>query len=33
MRAEHWDEEMIQKRGGELFEVARRIWRGPEQTA
>jgi hypothetical protein len=27
----HWDEETILKRGEALFDVARKIWRGPLQ--
>ncbi|TAK86862.1 MAG: DUF262 domain-containing protein [Betaproteobacteria bacterium] len=30
MRAEKWGEDAIDARGRELFEVAKRIWRGPE---
>jgi hypothetical protein len=30
MRADHWDERAVDTRGRELFEVARRIWKGPE---
>jgi hypothetical protein len=36
MRVESWDEAAIERRGSELFEIARRIWRGPtpsEQTS
>jgi len=30
MRQSHWDEAAILERGRELFEIARRIWRGPD---
>ncbi len=30
MRAEVWNDESIEARGRQLFEVARQIWRGPE---
>src|SRR5271166_2119574 len=33
MRADHWDEEAITQRGRALFEIANRIWRGPERVA
>ena len=33
MRADHWDEEAITRRGRALFEIANRIWRGPERAA
>jgi hypothetical protein len=33
MRADHWDEETITQRGRALFEIANRIWRGPERVA
>lgn len=33
MRAEIWDEDTIAARGRELFEVAKRIWRGPADTS
>jgi hypothetical protein len=26
---DHWDEKTILARGGSLFEVAKKIWRGP----
>jgi len=29
MRAESWDEAAIEKRGNELFDLARVIWRSP----
>lgn len=32
MRADHWDEEAIMQRGRALFEIANRIWRGPDRA-
>jgi len=32
MVADRWDETTIENRGSDLFEVARRIWRGPAQA-
>lgn len=32
MRAENWNEESIEQRGRELFEVARRLLKGPKST-
>ena len=31
MRAAEWDEAAIERRGSELFEVARTVWRGPSR--
>jgi hypothetical protein len=33
MRVDYWDEEAITQRGRALFEIANRIWRGPERVA
>jgi hypothetical protein len=30
MRADSWDDDSIERRGNELFELARHIWRGPD---
>ena len=32
MQLEHWDEEAITRRGRAMFEVALRVWPGPERA-
>jgi hypothetical protein len=32
MRAQNWDEAAIERRGRDLFEVAKKLWQGPESS-